>query len=277
MLGSVDTSHFVINEPPDFLFAPNSSLPSTFAYQAKLQDQIGKQSSLADEAASYQHFEEMPWAPWGEWHRGRSLQIWSNFPEVMENELPWEWPSPEILDDFGQIFRQIFLQKFQWDDFWSVRQDDAKRSQEQLRALTACVKEAAKASDRKSNISEKWETCYNMLHPIKFFIVSFCGSLRFQPLCRALMISQIYPIISTADAILWGQREKVPDSFKKPLLQITILVKIEFNPSHHPLSKNLLFIPGFTPRGPRYSHIPSQSQFYPKIRSEIPLYPDESL
>eukprot|EP00435_Cladocopium_sp_Y103_P061815 s384_g23.t1 len=47
--------------------------------QAKLQDQIGKQSSLADEAASYQHFEE-----------------------------------------------------------------DAKRSQEQLRALTACVKEAAK-------------------------------------------------------------------------------------------------------------------------------------
>lgn len=47
--------------------------------QAKLQDQIGKQSSLADEAASYQYFEE-----------------------------------------------------------------DAKRSQEQLRALTACVKEAAK-------------------------------------------------------------------------------------------------------------------------------------
>ena len=33
-------------------------------------------------------------------------------------------------------------------------QEDAKRSQEQLRALTACVKEAAKASDGESKTCE---------------------------------------------------------------------------------------------------------------------------
>jgi len=64
--------------------------------QAKLKDQIGKQSSLADEAASYQYFEEMPsWAPW-EWH-GRSPRFWSNVRTiVLPNSIKDQWPFQDI-------------------------------------------------------------------------------------------------------------------------------------------------------------------------------------
>ena len=103
------------------------------AWEAKLQDHIGKQSSLADEAKSYQHF-EVP--PGGIAHLGETLLKWLQLLSEQSCIKPIPVPVLEIL------CHPILSPPGPTNP---EPQDDAKKAQEQLRQLTACVKEAAKA------------------------------------------------------------------------------------------------------------------------------------
>ena len=113
------------------------------AWEAKLQDHIGKQSSLADEAKSYQHFE----VPGGINSRAwRFIQS-----QVLKKHAALEIATiaceqvPLIVSEGTHQNPQESCISSCVPPFILNDQDDAKKAQEQLRQLTACVKEAAKA------------------------------------------------------------------------------------------------------------------------------------